>query len=69
MKKVFLVPDSVFTVSEILSPEECAEYINLMENIGYKDAPITTGRGFEMRPDIRNNTRVILDDEQRATQL
>lgn len=69
MAKKNLLNNEIFTIDNILSPQECAEYINLTENIGYTDAPITTIRGFEMRPDIRNNQRVILDDTQRAFDL
>ena len=69
MTKKDLLRNQIFTVENILSPTECAEYITLTENIGYVDAPITTSRGFEMRPDIRNNQRVILDDQERALQL
>ncbi|MEA5606298.1 2OG-Fe(II) oxygenase [Nostoc sp. UHCC 0252] len=66
MTKKNLLNNEIFTIDNILSPQECAEYIALTENIGYTDAPITTSRGFEIRPDIRNNERVILDDPQRA---
>ncbi|MBU7587533.1 MAG: 2OG-Fe(II) oxygenase [Nostoc sp. TH1S01] len=69
MAKKKLLNNEIFTIDNILSPQECAEYINLTENIGYTDAPISTIRGFEMRPDIRNNQRVILDDTQRAFDL
>lgn len=67
-EKVDITPD-IFTVSNILSPQECAEYIALSESIGYTAAPITTIWGFEMRPDIRNNDRVILDAPERAAFL
>lgn len=69
MAKKNLLNNEIFTIENILSPQECAEYINLTENIGYTDAPISTIRGFEMRPDIRNNRRVILDDSQQAFDL
>ena len=69
MTKKNLLGNRIFTLDNILSPGECAEYINLTENIGYTDAPITTIRGFEIRPDIRNNQRVILDDQERAFDL
>ena len=39
------------------------------EAIGFADAPITTSRGFVMRPDIRNNTRVMFDDVALAAAL
>ncbi|WP_375511478.1 hypothetical protein [uncultured Nostoc sp.] len=64
-----MLGNKIFTLDNILSSEECAEYITLTENIGYRDAPITTIRGFEIRPDIRNNQRVILDDQERAFHL
>ncbi|MCC5660241.1 2OG-Fe(II) oxygenase [Nostoc sp. XA010] len=69
MTKKNLLGNEIFTLDNILSPEECAEYIALTENIGYTDAPINTIRGFEIRPDIRNNQRVILDDQERAFDL
>src|SRR5580700_896757 len=52
----------IFTYEDSLSASECAALITLTEGLGYEAAPITTGAGFVMRPDIRNNTRVILDD-------
>ncbi|MDZ8189582.1 MAG: 2OG-Fe(II) oxygenase [Nostoc sp. ChiSLP02] len=69
MIKKDLFRNEIFTLENILSPAECAEYISLTEKIGYTDAPITTIRGFEIRPDIRNNQRVILDDRDRAFEL
>jgi predicted 2-oxoglutarate/Fe(II)-dependent dioxygenase YbiX len=69
LKNVF-VPDRIFTVSNVLSPEECAEYISLTENIGYTPAGLTVGQDeYMMAPNVRNNDRVILDDEQRAADL
>jgi hypothetical protein len=69
MIKKNLLGNEIFTLDNILSAEECTEYITFTENIGYTDAPITTIRGFEIRPDIRNNQRVILDDQERAFDL
>ncbi len=68
-KKVLVPNNEIFTIANILSPAECAEYIALSENLGYTAAPITTYQGFELRSDIRNNERVILDDVERATDL
>jgi predicted 2-oxoglutarate/Fe(II)-dependent dioxygenase YbiX len=56
------IAEAVHVIPDLLTPEECREYIELTEARGYEAAPITTGLGFEMRPDIRNNTRVIIDD-------
>jgi hypothetical protein len=63
------VAEGIFTVPDLLTPEECLEYIALTEAIGYTAAPITTAGGFKMRPEIRNNTRVIVDDADRAAEL
>jgi len=43
--------------------------IEATERRGYEAAPITTSRGFVMRPDIRNNTRVMVDDAELAARL
>ena len=60
------VAEGVYVVPDLLTPEECREFIVLTEAQGYAAAPITTVSGFAMRPDIRNNTRVIVDDVERA---
>jgi len=35
MHKNVFVPDHIFTLSNVLSEQECADYIALTENIGY----------------------------------
>lgn len=62
-------PNNLFTINNVLTHEECQAYIALTEQKGYDAAPITTASGFEMRPDIRNNERVILDDFEIAKNL
>ncbi|RKH69144.1 2OG-Fe(II) oxygenase [Corallococcus llansteffanensis] len=52
----------VITVDNLLSAEECRALIKRIEEAGPTAAPITTAAGFVMRPDIRNNTRVMFDD-------
>ena len=52
----------LFTIENVLSHTECQQYIALTEQKGYLPAPITTNKGFELRLDVRNNTRVIIDD-------
>ncbi|SIO64991.1 Predicted 2-oxoglutarate-and Fe(II)-dependent dioxygenase YbiX [Singulisphaera sp. GP187] len=63
------VAEGIFTVPDLLTLQECQAYIALTEREGYQAAPITTASGFAMRPDIRNNTRVIVDDAARADDL
>ena len=59
----------IVTVGELLSREECDEWIALAEGVGFGDAPITTAFGFVHAPEVRNNTRVMLDDTERAASL
>lgn len=56
-------------VDDVLSASECAAHIARMEALVPRAAPITTARGFEMRPDIRNNDRVMFDDVALAAEL
>lgn len=69
MEKQVIVPEQIFTVTNFLSRAECAHYIALSENSGYGDAPLTTATGYVMRPDVRNNARVIMDDAALADSL
>jgi hypothetical protein len=59
----------VFEQPGVLDAVECAAMIARCDAIGFGDAPITTDRGFVMRPDIRNNTRVMFDDVALAGML
>jgi predicted 2-oxoglutarate/Fe(II)-dependent dioxygenase YbiX len=61
--------DRILTIKGLFTPGECAALVALAEGIGFGAAPITTGHGFVMAPDVRNNTRVILDDPERARVL
>jgi hypothetical protein len=63
------IADGIYTIPSLLTPEECQDYIDLTEGIGYENAPISAGRAFVMRPDIRNNGRVMFDDVARAESL
>jgi hypothetical protein len=57
-----LAAPMVWTVPDVLTLDECRVLIARIEALGCTPAPITTGAGFVMRPDIRNNTRVVLVD-------
>jgi predicted 2-oxoglutarate/Fe(II)-dependent dioxygenase YbiX len=63
------VAEGAFVVPNVLTADECAAYIALSEKIGYEPATITTAYGAELRPDVRNNDRVIYDDEALADTL
>jgi hypothetical protein len=61
--------DTLFTLPAFLSPTACHTLVEEAEERGFTAAPITTSRGFVMAPDIRNNTRVMVDDAALAEQL
>lgn len=62
--------DRIFTLADVLSPDECERIIRAAEGVGFGDAPITVGvNRFQMAPDIRNNLRVMVDDPARAAWL
>jgi len=61
--------ESVFTVPQLFTPAECREYIRLSEEIGYEDALLTSPQGNVRRTDIRNNQRVMFQDENLARRL
>jgi prolyl 4-hydroxylase len=61
--------NQIFTISNFLSQKECEDYITLSENIGYTDAPISTAKGTQIIQEVRNNTRVIVDDRNLAKKL
>ena len=63
------IADDIFTVAEFFTPAACAAYIDLAESLGFGDAPINTAFGPQLRKDVRNNSRVMLDDPARAGEL
>ncbi|WP_257166721.1 2OG-Fe(II) oxygenase [Bradyrhizobium sp. SRS-191] len=60
---------NVGTISGFLSADECADYVRLGETIGFAEAPISTLDGMVMMKDVRNNERVMVDDQARALAL
>jgi prolyl 4-hydroxylase len=58
-----------FTLDDVLTRDECAALIARIDAANPEVAPITAGAGFEMRPEIRNNERAIIDDAALARHL
>lgn len=56
-------------VPNFFTKEKCDELIAFSENIGYGEALIRTKGGEVMNKDIRDNDRVIWDDEDMASKL
>jgi hypothetical protein len=59
----------IFTIAGVLSSDECRAYIEWTEGLGYETAPVSLAGGAVVRPDIRNNARVMVDSPERAEQL
>jgi len=64
-----LSPGLIWVIHDFASSEECDHFIAAGEAIGFADAPITTAAGFVMDRDIRDNTRVMVDDHALAEML
>mmetsp|Transcript_22364 Transcript_22364/g.33319 ORF Transcript_22364/g.33319 Transcript_22364/m.33319 type:complete len:268 (+) Transcript_22364:104-907(+) len=60
---VKFVPGAMY-IHNVLSPEECKQFVGLAEKMGFVDALITTGKKM-VKMDIRNNKRVIWQTEQK----
>src|SRR6187549_3018150 len=63
------ITDEIFTVADFASSAECQQFIQRAESLGFSDAPINSTFGAEIRKDVRNNSRVMLDDPARAGDL
>lgn len=61
--------DRVFEAAEFVSADFCKQMIAEAHELGFKKATISTERGVEAVPGIRNNDRVIFDDPELAKTL
>lgn len=59
----------VWTVESFWTPEACAALIARVESIGFSAAPIISGGRERISTEVRNNTRVIFDDQPLADAL
>ena len=63
------IANGIYVVPSLFSQKECDEYIAMSERSGFGDAPISEVGGEIVRPEIRNNARVMIDDEKTAALL
>src|SRR5436305_5151232 len=54
----------IIKVQGVLTPEECTALIARIESLGPEVATINTHAGLAVRTDVRNNDRVMFDDEE-----
>lgn len=69
MNKVEVQTGQVFLIQDFLSQNECEALIDFAESRGFSPAPIATLAGPQMAPEIRNNSRIIVDDPLLAKKL
>ena len=62
-------PAPWFVVDDALTPDECDALVARVEALQPAPAPLTTARGFVMRPDVRDNDRVLFDDAALAATI
>jgi hypothetical protein len=63
------VAPGIFTVAGVFTDAECREHIAWSESHGYETAPVSMAGGAALRPDIRNNARVMIDTPARAADI
>ena len=59
----------MWTVENALSPERCAAYVARFHAATPERAPVVTANGTEIDTAVRNNTRVMWDDQAEANEL
>lgn len=69
LKRVKVAGDDIFLIENLLSATECQAWIQETEAIGYAKAPVSTAFGPQFMPNLRNNSRVMIDDPERAEQI
>ena len=68
MKRFEYSPDA-FAIVDFLSPEECDQLVARAESAGFATAPIEGQSGPVVDARVRNNSRVIFDDDGLAKDL
>jgi len=58
-KKDVNTVQGAFVLNDVLTEDECKQFIELTEKMGYSEATVSTFQGMVSMPDVRNNERVI----------
>ena len=63
-------PRLAIVIDNVLSPEECAQWIKDTESFGYEEALVNIGGGRQQKmTDVRNSSRCMVDDTAAAAQI
>ena len=63
------IADGIFTIPNFFSVQECSHRIRLSEESGFELATLSTVGGTVVDETVRNNSRVITDDQTLAAEL
>lgn len=69
MYKVDNSKSLIIELAELLTSEECADLVQRIEELAPELAPIKTALGDQVRTSVRNNERVVFDDQALAAKL
>lgn len=69
MIKIELIKNKIWEIQNFFSLEECKQWIEFSENLGYEEAMVSLKSGAKMLKGIRNNERLIYTDEGLAQEL
>lgn len=61
--------EDIFIVADVLTPDECVEFIEHGEASGFEAATVALRTGAQMLTDIRNNDRATVEDDSLAASL
>jgi hypothetical protein len=64
--KYHSITDTISTVEDFLTRQECQAYMVLSESIGYEQAKVNTAGGAKVLTGIRNNSRAFHHSEDLA---
>jgi predicted 2-oxoglutarate/Fe(II)-dependent dioxygenase YbiX len=63
------IASGIYTIDDVFTAAECSSYIAESENLGYSAATLETRKGPVLDQTVRNNSRVIRDDQALAAIL
>jgi len=64
------ISNGIWVIKNLFTAERCSEWMEMCESEGFNEAPINVGAGkTKIQKDVRNNSRVIIDDEILAFEI
>lgn len=67
--KVHKYSDTAFSIYSFMSNDECKRMIRISEERGFEEAKVDDGLSQQVSLSVRNNSRIIFDDEKLAMEM